>query len=373
METMKERALVIRHGDLAQPAERLHLDRRRAAAHRLRRWWWRRSSRPPLSGNSQPASVPTPPGASTPRRRPRPRTSTSPTASTRATRAPRPVSTSKRRPSNVTGTLSTRHLKNTDRRHRTAGHQPHLRGVHQRHGAGHRLVGAPGHLAGPVFGSRRSAQRRAHVRDGARAARRRDRDDPSSRVPLRLPRPRRLRPARRRGFGRQHESASAHRRGARRSWPSTCGSSRCSTTRTTRWRAARLDERAAAASCRPSAWVSWCAAAPAAATPCSSCDWTHTMNATNGSLTRALSNVRSFQVRSAARRRRELRRLSKPVRVAGCATNPARACLQVGAERLGELRVRQRVFHVGLQIPQLAAAVEALALEACTHTPPRRS
>jgi hypothetical protein len=29
-------------------------------------------------------------------------------------------------------------------------------------------------------------------------------------------------------------------------------------------------------------------------------DWTHTMNSGNGSLTRALGNVRSFQVKSSA-------------------------------------------------------------------------
>ena len=91
------------------------------------------------------------------------------------------------RPANVAGTLSTRHLKNTDFATGPQAHQPDLRGLHQRHGAGHRLVGAPGHLAGPVFGSRRSPRRRAHVRSRARAARRRDRDASSSRVPLRLP------------------------------------------------------------------------------------------------------------------------------------------------------------------------------------------
>ena len=63
-------------------------------------------------------------------------------------------------------------------------------------------------------------------------------------------------------------------------------------------------------SCRPSAWDSWCAAGPAPATPCSSVDWTHTMNSADGTLTRTLSNVRSFQVKSVLIGRRRAARAS---------------------------------------------------------------
>ena len=142
---------------------------------------------PPASSNSQPATV-TPPAA-------RGRTAVDAAADLVARlrlykgdeRTPAGFDV-EARPASVTGTLSTRHLKNTDFATGPQRRQPHLRGVHQRHGAGHRLVGAPGHLAGSVFGSRRSAQRHAHVRSGARAARRRHRDDSPSRVPLRLSR-----------------------------------------------------------------------------------------------------------------------------------------------------------------------------------------
>ncbi len=111
------------------------------------------------------------------------------------------------RPANVMGTLSTRHLKNTDLATGPQAISP-------------MYEVCTNDLAQAIAWSEKQAtwqgqysdlaevhSGRAHVRAGARAARRRHRDDPSPRVPLRLPGSYRQRPARRGRRRRQHESA----------------------------------------------------------------------------------------------------------------------------------------------------------------------
>ena len=82
-------------------------------------------------------------------------------------------------------------------------------------------------------------------------------------------------------------------------------------------------------------------------------DWTHTLNTSDGSLSRALAPVRSFGVKNTLAGVAELRGYPRFL--------DQRA--QVAAEGFRELRMRERVFHVGLQVAELAAAVVALARE----------
>ena len=88
-------------------------------------------------------------------------------------------------------------------------------------------------------------------------------------------------------------------------------------------------------------------------------DWTHTMNSADGSLTRSLTQRAHVPGEERFVGCAELRGLIPPRE----ASELLRQLLQVRLERGRELRMRQRVFHVGLQIAELAAAVEALARE----------
>ena len=259
-----------------------------AAAHRLRRWWRRGCRRRPRLP-ATPAGQRHAAGARQPPRPPAtPLTSISPRASTRATRARRRDSPSKRVPPNVMGTLSTRHLKNTDLAtgpqaispvyeictndmaqaidwsEKQATWQGQYSDMVEVHGDNRmfEIVRVP---RADVTAMIRHRVFRCDYLDRAGSDLRADAGSAGS-------------------MNQRPLTADELKSLAEYLWQFTMfNNSDYAVVSSTQFGERRFDR------ARPSAWASWCAAAAGGCDTVQVSDWTHTMNATDGTLTRALT------------------------------------------------------------------------------------